>query len=109
MIHDSMLIIIHSSPIINPHVIHLCKRKPPLNTACMEKITLVTAELVALGDQQTIRATVTTEHGSTGTAELPGGISAGGGEAALVAPTQALQSITQTVGPALVGMDCLEQ
>lgn len=79
----------------------------------MERITEVTAELIALGSRslgkQTVRVTVTTERGLQGSAALPGGISTGAGEAVLVEPAQALATIQSTVTPALIGQDALEQ
>ncbi|MBI4032110.1 hypothetical protein HY374_00210 [Candidatus Berkelbacteria bacterium] len=75
----------------------------------MEKITSVSAELVPLASGQTVRATVTTEHGAQGIAEIPAGITVGAGEAVLVDPAQAVTSIQSIVAPALTGMDCLEQ
>ena len=75
----------------------------------MEAIKTIEAAMIPSGQQSTVRVTVTTEHGSTGTAELPAGISVGSSEAKLVDPAQAVRTITDLISPALVGSDVLEQ
>ncbi|MBI4023289.1 hypothetical protein HY375_03950 [Candidatus Berkelbacteria bacterium] len=74
----------------------------------MEPITALKAELVPLGNQQTIRAMVTTEH-AQGAVTIPAGISVGAAEAKLIDPAQAVQTIHEVIGPVLVGKDCLDQ
>lgn len=75
----------------------------------MEQVKTIVAEVAQADGIETVRATVTTEHGFEGTATLPSGISVGSGEATLVEAARAVQNVTDTIAPALVGKDCLEQ
>lgn len=75
----------------------------------MEKITSITAQVVTYDNQSTVQATVSTEHGYSGTAELPSGVTVGSNEAKLIDPAQAASTINEVVSPALVGSDVLEQ
>lgn len=75
----------------------------------MEKIVAIEPSLVPLGSEQTVRVTVKTERGFQGSADVPSGISVGANEAKQGSAEQAVQTIQDVIGPALIGADCLEQ
>ncbi len=75
----------------------------------MEAIERIKAIVVTERGRPTVRVTLTTERAFAGVAELPAGISVGTSEAKLLNPARAVRIIATTVGPALTGVDVLEQ
>lgn len=57
----------------------------------------------------TVQVTVTTDTGKSGSAAVPAGASKGAHEAKTIDPTAAVQAIAETIAPALIGQDPLDQ